>query len=384
MACCVDLDYSALNTYGNAVQTRRWALEHGFHSLIVVTSAYHMPRALAELAHQLPDVALIPYPVVSDRLRVEPWWSNGATTRLVMSEYLKYLAAKCACGSTPLRNQRIAAGRTSPSVIGEIALARRETSSAQLKSRSPVSRSFAIYLRSVAFTVLFYANLIVHMIVALPTLALPYPATARFHPLLHPDDPVAAARRLRHRRGVARRRKIPKTPCIVACKHQSLWETFALNAVLDDPIYVLKRELMWIPLFGWYMWKAGSIPVDRSAGMAALARMTAHAQKALAGPRPRQLVIFPEGTRRPPGAEPAYKPGIVHLYNRAGLPCVPVALNSGVFWPRRSLRRLPGTIVVEFLDPIPAGLDRKNFLPRLQDAIETACARLLQETGNRD
>jgi uncharacterized SAM-binding protein YcdF (DUF218 family) len=94
LACCVDLDYSALNTFGNAVQARRWAVQHGFHSLIVVTSAYHMPRALAELSHQLPDVALIPYPVVSDRLRIEPWWSNGATTKLVLSEYIKYLAAK--------------------------------------------------------------------------------------------------------------------------------------------------------------------------------------------------------------------------------------------------------------------------------------------------
>jgi uncharacterized SAM-binding protein YcdF (DUF218 family) len=94
LSCCVDLDYSALNTLGNAVQARRWAQQHDFHSLIVVTSSYHMPRALAELAHQLPDVALIPFPVVSDRLRIEPWWSNGATTKLVVSEYLKYIAAK--------------------------------------------------------------------------------------------------------------------------------------------------------------------------------------------------------------------------------------------------------------------------------------------------
>ena len=92
--CCVDLDYSALNTLGNAVQTRHWALEHDFNSLIIVTSAYHMPRALAEIAHQLPDVALIPFPVVSDRLRIEPWWSNSETTKLVLSEYLKYLFAK--------------------------------------------------------------------------------------------------------------------------------------------------------------------------------------------------------------------------------------------------------------------------------------------------
>jgi uncharacterized SAM-binding protein YcdF (DUF218 family) len=94
LSCCVDLDYSALNTLGNAVQTRQWAEQHNFRTLIVVTSAYHMPRALAEVAHQLPDATLIPYPVVSDRLRVEPWWSNGETTRLVLSEYLKYLAAK--------------------------------------------------------------------------------------------------------------------------------------------------------------------------------------------------------------------------------------------------------------------------------------------------
>jgi uncharacterized SAM-binding protein YcdF (DUF218 family) len=94
LTCCVDLDYSALNTLGNAVQARRWALEHRFQSLIVVTSAYHMPRALAELGHQLPEATLIPYPVVSDRLRIEPWWSNGATARLEVSEYLKFLAAK--------------------------------------------------------------------------------------------------------------------------------------------------------------------------------------------------------------------------------------------------------------------------------------------------
>lgn len=94
LACCVDLDYSAINTLGNAVETRRWAIDRGFHSLIVVTSAYHMPRALAEIAHQLPKVVLVPYPVVSDRLRIEPWWSNSATAKLVLSEYFKYLFAR--------------------------------------------------------------------------------------------------------------------------------------------------------------------------------------------------------------------------------------------------------------------------------------------------
>jgi uncharacterized SAM-binding protein YcdF (DUF218 family) len=93
LSCCVDLDYSAVNTLGNAVETRRWAIERSFHSLVIVTSAYHMPRALAEISHQLPEVTLIPFPVVSDRLRIEPWWSNSNTTRLVLSEYFKYLFA---------------------------------------------------------------------------------------------------------------------------------------------------------------------------------------------------------------------------------------------------------------------------------------------------
>ena len=93
-ACCVDLDYSAINTFGNAVQTRLWAADHGFGSLIIVTSTYHMPRALVELGHQLRNITLIPYPVVSDRLRTEPWWSNPDTARLVVSEYLKFLFAE--------------------------------------------------------------------------------------------------------------------------------------------------------------------------------------------------------------------------------------------------------------------------------------------------
>jgi 1-acyl-sn-glycerol-3-phosphate acyltransferase len=248
--------------------------------------------------------------------------------------------------------------------------------------KSPVSR-LSIFAQSLLFNGLFYANLLVHMIVALPTLVLPYPALRAFIRSYARTSlwllRVICGTKVSWR-GTD---NIPPGSCIVACKHQSAWETFALYAVLDDPIYILKRELMWIPLFGWYTWKAGLIPVDRSAGMAALARMTARAQRALAGPRPRQLVIFPEGTRRAPGAAPSYKPGIVHLFSRAGMPCVPAALNSGLFWPRRSLQRLPGTIVVEFLPAVPAGFARTEFLPHLQDAIEAASARLLG-SGIRD
>jgi 1-acyl-sn-glycerol-3-phosphate acyltransferase len=248
--------------------------------------------------------------------------------------------------------------------------------------RFSVARSFAIYVRSLAFNVLFYLNLTAHMIVALPTLVLPYPCLRVFI-RSYARSSLWLLRVVCGTKAEWRgTEKIPKGPCIVACKHQSLWETFSLYAVLDDPAYVLKRELMWLPLFGWYMWKAGLIPIDRSARMAALARMTTRTRQALTGAPPRQVVIFPEGTRRPPGAEPSYKPGIVHLYNKAGVPCVPLALNSGLFWPRRSLLRLPGTIIAEILDPIPPDLDKDAFFTRLQDAIETACARLLQESGN--
>ncbi len=250
--------------------------------------------------------------------------------------------------------------------------------------RFSVPRSFAIYVRSIAFNVLFYLNLTAHMIVALPTLALPYPCLRVFIRSYARTSlwllRVVCGTKVDWRGA----EKLPNGPCIVACKHQSLWETFSLYALLDDPAYVLKRELMWLPLFGWYMRKAGLIPIDRGAGMAALARMTARTRQALTGARPRQVVIFPEGTRRPPGAEPSYKPGIVHLYNKAGVPCVPLALNSGLFWPRRSLLRLPGTIIAEVLDPIPPGLDRDTFFTRLQDAIETASARLLDGIRKRD
>src|SRR5690606_30644167 len=143
--------------------------------------------------------------------------------------------------------------------------------------------------------------------------------------------------------------RIPKGALLVASKHQSLWETFALLIVLDDPVYILKRELMWIPMFGWFAAKARMVSVDRGKGARALPAMMRRAKEDLA--RGRQIIIFPEGTRRPAGAEPRYKYGVAHLYEAFGVPCLPLALNSGVFWPRRSLLRYPGTVVVEALPP---------------------------------
>lgn len=171
--------------------------------------------------------------------------------------------------------------------------------------------------------------------------------------------------------------KLPEGSCLVAAKHQSAWETFALIPLFRDPAYLMKRELFWIPLHGCFSRKFEMIPVDRDKGPSALRRMLREAKDRAA--QGREIVIFPEGTRRAPGAPPDYKTGVVLLYEALRIPCVPLALNSGVFWPRRSLLRRPGTIVVEILDPIPPGLPKAEFLERLIGSIETASARLLAE-----
>ncbi len=240
-----------------------------------------------------------------------------------------------------------------------------------------VSPSPALVARSLLFNLLFYLNISVRMIVALPTMVLPY--TFLLTALRHYTRSSLWLLRTICGLKVEWRgtENIPQGACLIACKHQSAWETFALFTVLRDPTFVLKRELMWLPLFGWLAHKARMIPIDRGARLAALARMTALARREIA--RGRQIVIFPEGTRRPPGAEPRYLPGVAYLYAETGLPCVPIALNSGLFWPRRSLLRFPGTVLVEALDPIPAGLDRRIFLRRLQNALEEATARLVAE-----
>ena len=176
--------------------------------------------------------------------------------------------------------------------------------------------------------------------------------------------------------------KLPRGACLVASKHQSAWETFGLIPLFRDPALLMKRELFFIPFHGWFSKKFEMIPVDRDKGPSALRRMLREAKKRVEDRR--EIIIFPEGTRRSPGAPPDYKTGVVLLYEALRIPCVPVALNSGVFWPRRSLERRPGTIVVEFLDPIPPGLPKAEFLQRLTDAIETASSRLLAEAKAKE
>jgi len=171
--------------------------------------------------------------------------------------------------------------------------------------------------------------------------------------------------------------RLPATPCIIASKHQSAWETLAFHVIVPNVVVGLKRELTRIPLFGQYLLKAGNIPIDRESPQRAIRSLVEGAKQAIA--RGDHVLIFPEGTRRPPDAPPDYKPGVVALYRALGVPVVPVALNSGLFWGRRSWLKFPGRIVLEFLEPIPPGLDRVTFVRTLEERIESATRRLLAE-----
>jgi 1-acyl-sn-glycerol-3-phosphate acyltransferase len=236
-----------------------------------------------------------------------------------------------------------------------------------------------LVLRSLVFNLAFYLNTALWLVVALPTFFMPYTGVlwvaktwGRVNLWL-----------LRVIAGVnfeiRGREKIPHGPMIVASKHQSAWETFALLHLFDSPTFIMKRELQWIPIFGWLTIKGRMVSVNRGAGAQALRDMTERARVELS--RGRQLIIFPEGTRRPVDAEPRYKYGVAHLYAEEGVPVLPVALNSGLFWPRRTFLRHPGTVVVEILDPIPPGKEKDVFARELQEKLESATQRLVREAN---
>ena len=165
----------------------------------------------------------------------------------------------------------------------------------------------------------------------------------------------------------------PKGAVLVASKHMSMWDTLALYLLLDDPGIVLKRELLRIPFYGWYLWKSCAIAVDRGAGADAMRRMIHASNNVLEDGRP--ILIFPEGSRKKPGDAPDYKPGVTGLYALLKKPCVPVALDSGLYW--QGFFKYPGDITVAFLEPISPGMKRDAFMPLLQERIETATAALL-------
>ena len=237
-------------------------------------------------------------------------------------------------------------------------------------------------LRSLLFAVVFYATTAVFMIVGSPLLFGPR-RWAMAALALHARCSLWLLRRIVglgvEVRGLER---LPPGPVLIAAKHQSAWDTFGLIPIFRDPALVMKAELMRIPLYGWFSRKFGMIPIRREAGASALREMLRAARDR--ADQGREVLVFPEGTRRAPGAPPDYKPGFLLMYEALGVPCTPIALNSGLFWPRRTLRRYPGTIVVEILETLPAGLKRAEFRARVIERIETATARLIEEGRAQD
>ncbi|HMN72490.1 MAG TPA: lysophospholipid acyltransferase family protein [Rhodoblastus sp.] len=256
-----------------------------------------------------------------------------------------------------------------------------EPSIANSRSASPAyatpARRTSVAIRSLIFNVLFYINLIGLMTIGLPSVLLgrgpaTFMARAWAKSSLWLLRVICGARV--EFRGT---HLIPPGGLVIAPKHQSMLETFALILAVENFSYVHKRELTWIPLFGWYLWAVDQISINRSSGSTALTHVTNGVAKFLK--LDRRILIFPEGTRRPVGAPPKYKYGVSHLYTTLNARVMPVALNTGLFWPRRSFLRNPGVAVIEFLPVIEPGLTREQFSQRLQDAIENGTDALVSE-----
>ncbi len=233
------------------------------------------------------------------------------------------------------------------------------------------------WIRALAFNIAFFAWTAILGTVGLPFLLAPRPTAMRFGRfwscgvLLLLRVIVGLDHQIR---GLDR---VPRGGCIIAMKHQSAWDALILPVVLGDPAVVLKHELLLVPFYGWYAARAGSIAIDRKAGAGALRRMIAQARPIAAEGRP--IVIFPEGTRVAPGEHLPYQPGVTALYQALALPVVPAAVNSGLFWGRRSFVKRRGRIVLEFLEPIPPGWPRRRLMAQLEQRIESATAALVRE-----
>ena len=233
------------------------------------------------------------------------------------------------------------------------------------------------FLRSILFVILLYGSMVLLGILWLPSLLLPRSvAMAGIRIWAHiarwgmkyicgADSEI---------RGLDR---LPDGPVLLAPRHQSTIDTLLPFLFLKDPCFVLKKELLYYPIFGFYAIKTGMIAIDRSGSTKALKDMTAKARAA--AEQGRSLVIFPEGTRLPPGQHEALKPGIALIYKDLNLPCVPVALNTGYCWPAKGIARYPGHMVMELQPAIEPGLNRKAFMKTLEDRLESGMALLLKE-----
>lgn len=231
-----------------------------------------------------------------------------------------------------------------------------------------------ITLRSLVFETLFYAWSTVLAVLFLPTLILPRRFIVRGGEMWLRSVLWLLARIVGLTHRVEGTGNVPDGPVIYAFKHQSAWDTMAVPVLIPNPAVVVKRELLWIPFYGWYAKKHGMIGIDRGRGHSALRRILKQGQDAIAAGKP--VIVFPEGTRTAPGTRVPYFAGIALLYRELGLPVVPVALNSGLFWGRRSFIKKPGCITVRYMPAIPPGLERDVFMARLETAIETASDEL--------
>lgn len=237
-----------------------------------------------------------------------------------------------------------------------------------------------IFIRSLLFNIAFYANLIIQMIVWTPY----YFLVSREKAWIVPKSWARSNHWLFEkivgtRYEIEGLENIRHEACIVAPKHQSFWDVYAFVPFVPDPIYILKRELMWIPVFGWYVAKMKMIPVLRGSRSVALKSIVRGAMPAVE--QKRQIMIYPEGTRRAPGDVPQYKYGVAHLYTELNLPVVPIAHVAGLYWPRRKFMRYPGVIKCRVLPAIQPGLSTEEFLSELRRVTEAACDEFLIEAA---
>ncbi len=237
-------------------------------------------------------------------------------------------------------------------------------------------------IRSLVFNVVFYVNLLVFLVFGAWFLLMPRKWAIRALQTWARTSMWWQKVIIGTKVEVRGLENIPKGACLLVGKHQSLWETFAILPLVDDPAMVLKRELTYIPLFGWFAMKFKMVSVNRGAAASALRKLRADAGERIADGR--QILIFPEGTRKNPLAEPDYKPGAAALYLSLDVDAVPFGLNSGLYWPRRKFVRYPGTIIIEFGPAIPKGLARKEFFARSQELIESLTNELVREGISKD
>jgi 1-acyl-sn-glycerol-3-phosphate acyltransferase len=236
-----------------------------------------------------------------------------------------------------------------------------------------------ILIRSLAFTLAFYLWSLIAAIIFLPVLIMPRRIAQGSLKVWG----TVVTWLLRVVAGVKveirGREHVPVGAALVASKHQCMFDIFGTLAILPDGSYVLRQELMAIPIFSWWAAKCRMIVIDREGGAKTLRKLLADSRQRLKDDPDRQIFIFPEGTRGQPGVPGEYQPGVAALYRDLELPCVPIALNSGVHWPAHGIMRRPGTIVFQFLEPIPPGLKRAAFMIELETRLETASNALVAE-----